>query len=115
MDDYNADWNVLYPFSAVCILHSRALTSLTRFGHLKFLSPYKIELPIDPSYTSHWFTEGHFSLSAVNDVVNTAEGTRSLTLKIHHPGMIWTGELHIAFILGCPQLLRQLLHSMPMF
>ncbi|KAJ7304555.1 hypothetical protein DFH08DRAFT_903357 [Mycena albidolilacea] len=72
MNDYNADWDSLYPFSA-------------------FLSPYKIELARDPEYTSPWIApDTGFSLSTVNDATNLAAGTRSFTLQINHPGLIWT-------------------------
>ncbi|KAF8217155.1 hypothetical protein K438DRAFT_1798365 [Mycena galopus ATCC 62051] len=72
MDDYNADWDSLYPFSA-------------------FLSPYKIELARDPAYNSPWMAaDTGFTLSAVNDVTDLAAGTRSFTLQINHPGLIWT-------------------------
>ncbi|KAJ7197735.1 hypothetical protein GGX14DRAFT_470744 [Mycena pura] len=71
MNDYNADWDALYPFSA-------------------FLSPYKIALPLaaDAGYVSPWTTA--FSLTAVNDVTDLAAGTRSFTLVVAHPGLIWT-------------------------
>ncbi|KAH7910240.1 hypothetical protein BJ138DRAFT_132560 [Hygrophoropsis aurantiaca] len=71
MDDWNSDWDSLYPFSA-------------------FLSPYKIELPLDPEYVAPWPPEEQFTVSAVNDKVDESTGTRSLTLKIDHPGVIWT-------------------------
>ncbi|KAH7923703.1 hypothetical protein BV22DRAFT_1068281 [Leucogyrophana mollusca] len=71
MDDWNSDWDSLYPFSA-------------------FLSPYKIELPLDPAYVAPWPPEEQFSVSAVNNKIDDAAGTRSLTLKIDHPGIIWT-------------------------
>ncbi|KAF7370093.1 Peptide hydrolase [Mycena sanguinolenta] len=72
MNDYNSDWDPLYPFSA-------------------FLSPYKIELPRDPGYISPWTApETSFALSAVNDVTDLASGTRSFTLQVNHPGLIWT-------------------------
>ncbi|KAI0311021.1 hypothetical protein OF83DRAFT_1152851 [Amylostereum chailletii] len=73
MDDWNGDWDVLYPFSA-------------------FMSPYKIPLPIDAGYVSPHAAGGEheFTVQAVNDRVDTAAGTRSLTLKIVHPGVIWT-------------------------
>ncbi|KAJ7131725.1 hypothetical protein C8R43DRAFT_1024401 [Mycena crocata] len=72
MDDYNSDWDPLYPFSA-------------------FLSPYKIELPKDPEYSSPWIApDTSFSLSAINDVTDLVAGTRSFTLKVDHPGLIWT-------------------------
>ncbi|KAJ7698147.1 hypothetical protein B0H17DRAFT_1261330 [Mycena rosella] len=72
MDDYNSDWDPLYPFSA-------------------FLSPYKIELPTDTGYASPWIAPGtSFALTAVNDVTDLAAGTRSFTLQVDHPGLIWT-------------------------
>ncbi|KAJ7768520.1 hypothetical protein B0H16DRAFT_1520063 [Mycena metata] len=72
MDDYNSDWDSLYPFSA-------------------FLSPYKIELSMDTGYTSPWLArETSFLLVAVNDRTDLAAGTRSFTLQVHHPGLIWT-------------------------
>ncbi|KAJ7166799.1 hypothetical protein C8R46DRAFT_1095357 [Mycena filopes] len=72
MDDYNADWDSLYPFSS-------------------FLSPYKIELSADTGYESPWTAlETSFLLTAVNDVTDLAAGTRSFSLQVHHPGLIWT-------------------------
>ncbi|KAJ6577643.1 hypothetical protein B0H19DRAFT_1120767 [Mycena capillaripes] len=72
MNDYNSDWDSLYPFSA-------------------FLSPYKVELPVDPGYVSPWNAPGTgFSLTTVNDVMDLAAGTRSFTLQVNHPGLIWT-------------------------
>ncbi|KAH7891014.1 hypothetical protein F5I97DRAFT_2052216 [Phlebopus sp. FC_14] len=71
MDDYNSDWDTLYPFSA-------------------FLSPYKIDLPLDPAYVAPWPPEEQFSVTALNDSIDEVAGTRHLTLKISHPGIIWT-------------------------
>ncbi|KAJ7639617.1 hypothetical protein DFH06DRAFT_1217545 [Mycena polygramma] len=72
MNDYNADWDSLYPFSA-------------------FLSPYKIALSVDAAYNSPWNEpDTSFTLSAVNEVTDLAAGTRSFTLQIDHPGLIWT-------------------------
>ncbi|KAJ7289288.1 hypothetical protein C8J57DRAFT_1277230 [Mycena rebaudengoi] len=72
MDDYNSDWDSLYPFSA-------------------FLSPYKIELPTDKGYDSPWLApQTGFTLSAVDDVTDLEAGTRSFKLKVYHPGLIWT-------------------------
>ncbi|KAG6844823.1 hypothetical protein H0H87_003390 [Tephrocybe sp. NHM501043] len=72
MDDYNSEWDSLYPFSA-------------------FLKPYKVSLAVDPAYVSPWTVPGKgFSISAVNDVKDVASGTRSLTLQISHPELIWT-------------------------
>lgn len=36
-------------------------------------------------------------IKAVNDRVNPAAGTRSLTLRIEHPNIIWTCTYHFAF------------------
>ncbi|KAF7318377.1 Peptide hydrolase [Mycena chlorophos] len=69
MNDYNSDWDQLYPFSA-------------------FLSPYKIPLPTEAGYISPWSSK--FTLSAENDVTDFAAGTRSLRMVITHPGLIWT-------------------------
>ncbi|KAF8576245.1 hypothetical protein K439DRAFT_1640647 [Ramaria rubella] len=69
MNDWNGDWDTLYPFSA-------------------FLTPYRIRLPGLEGQTS--VQARTFQVSAVNDVVDTTAGTRSLTLQIDHPGIIWT-------------------------
>ncbi|KAG1897160.1 uncharacterized protein F5891DRAFT_1050672 [Suillus fuscotomentosus] len=71
MDDWNSDWDTLYPFSA-------------------FLSPYKIDLPLDPAYDAPWPPEEQFTVSAVNDTFDESKGTRTMTLKIDHPGIMWT-------------------------
>ncbi|KAG6889796.1 hypothetical protein C0992_004061 [Termitomyces sp. T32_za158] len=72
MDDYNSEWDSLYPFSA-------------------FLTTYKVSLPVSSSYVSPWKNPGNgFSILAVNDVKDLVAGTRSLTLQVNHPGLIWT-------------------------
>ncbi|EIW75315.1 hypothetical protein CONPUDRAFT_169679 [Coniophora puteana RWD-64-598 SS2] len=71
MDDWNTDWDTLYPFSA-------------------FLSPYKIDLPLDPAYEAPWPPAERFAVTAVDNVVDEVQGTRKMTLKIEHPGIIWT-------------------------
>ncbi|KIJ65340.1 hypothetical protein HYDPIDRAFT_110370 [Hydnomerulius pinastri MD-312] len=71
MDDYNSDWDTLYPFSA-------------------FLSPFKIDLSLDPAYVAPWPPEDQFSVTAVNDTIDELAGTRQLTIKVDHPGIIWT-------------------------
>lgn len=71
MDDWNSDWDTLYPFSA-------------------FLSPYKVDLPLDPAYDAPWPPEEQFMVSAVNDALDESKGTRTMTLKIDHPGIMWT-------------------------
>jgi len=78
MDDWNSDWDTLYPFS-------------------QFLTPYKLALPAPSSYISPW--AARFRISAVNDVVDESENTRSLTLQIDHPGLIWTVVAFDAHIL----------------
>ena len=40
-----------------------------------------------------------FTVTAINDEVNVAEGTRSLTLKITHPDIIWTAVAFNAHVL----------------
>ncbi|KAF9264544.1 hypothetical protein L218DRAFT_958254 [Marasmius fiardii PR-910] len=72
MDEYNSDWDSMYPFSS-------------------FLSPYKIPLPVESDYVSPWSTpKMEFAIRAVNDVIDREAGTRSLTLQVDHPGLIWT-------------------------
>lgn len=71
MDEYNSDWDSLYPFSS-------------------FLTPYKVPLAVEPGYVSPWVKEQAFVVSAVNDVKDLVAGTRSLTIKVDHPGLIWT-------------------------
>jgi hypothetical protein len=38
-------------------------------------------------------------VSAVNDTFNESKGTRTMTLKIDHPGIMWTGEFFL-YMLG---------------
>lgn len=72
MHDWNGDWDILYPFSA-------------------FVSAYKLPLPIEPGFVSPFAAgERAFKVEAINDSHDLAEGTRSLTLQITHPGLIWT-------------------------
>ncbi|KAI0046019.1 hypothetical protein FA95DRAFT_1680074 [Auriscalpium vulgare] len=72
MNDWNGDWDILYPFSS-------------------FMSPYKIPLPIEPGFVSPFAVgEQQFKVEAVNDKIDEKAGTRSFTLKIVHPGIIWT-------------------------
>jgi hypothetical protein len=66
----------------------------------QFLSPYKIALPKDAGYTSSWTAPGtSFWLEAVDEVIDLAAGTRSFTLQVHHPGLIWTGMSNSIIIL----------------
>ncbi|TDL26482.1 hypothetical protein BD410DRAFT_741807 [Rickenella mellea] len=79
MNLYASDWDALFPFSA-------------------FLEPYKLQLE---SYVSPWAAEtGGFSVSADNDIVNLSAGTRSLTIVVRHPGIIWTTIAFDAYVLA---------------
>ncbi|EMD39116.1 hypothetical protein CERSUDRAFT_104381 [Gelatoporia subvermispora B] len=69
MDEYNGDWDILYPFSA-------------------FVTPYKFEMPLKPEYLDP--LDRTLKVSAANDTVDRAARTRSLTLVVEHPGVIWT-------------------------
>ena len=60
---------------------------------MQFMSPYKIPLPLEPGFVSPFAAgERAFRVEAINDTVDVSAGTRSLTLEITHPGLIWTGE-----------------------
>ncbi|KAI9452658.1 hypothetical protein BJY52DRAFT_900933, partial [Lactarius psammicola] len=72
MHDWNGDWDILYPFSA-------------------FVSAYKLPLPIEPGFVFPFAAgERAFKIEVINDALDLAAGTRSLTLQITHPGLIWT-------------------------
>ncbi|CBQ69193.1 conserved hypothetical protein [Sporisorium reilianum SRZ2] len=78
MNDYNPDFDILYPVSA-------------------FLTPYKFQLPAPPAsagfstkYAAPAPEGKHFTVKATNEVVDLQAGTRSLTLEMHHPGIIWS-------------------------
>jgi len=66
MTPYVGDWDVFYPVSVV-------------------LQPWKILLH---SHVPDWTSE--FSVKAENDIVDEQAGTRSMSIVIHHPGLIWT-------------------------
>jgi hypothetical protein len=67
---------------------------------LQFMSPYKVPLPIESGFVSPFAKGGEraFRIEAVNNTVDVLAGTRSLTLEITHPGLIWTGESSWDFI-----------------
>ncbi|KIL62086.1 hypothetical protein M378DRAFT_166083 [Amanita muscaria Koide BX008] len=69
MSDDNPDWASLYPFSS-------------------FLTAYKILLPSSSQDVSSWTDK--FIVTAENDIRHVENGTRSLTIKVYHPGLIWT-------------------------
>ncbi|KAI0794351.1 hypothetical protein C8Q74DRAFT_1365816 [Fomes fomentarius] len=78
MDDWNSDWDTMYPFSA-------------------FLTPYKFDLPLR---AEHQDVSVHdFTVTAVNDKIDTVAGTRSFTLVVNHPGIIWTAVAFDAHVL----------------
>ncbi|KZT69234.1 hypothetical protein DAEQUDRAFT_811468 [Daedalea quercina L-15889] len=77
-DTWNNDWDVIYPFSA-------------------FITPYKFELPLR---TEHLEPIDHgFTVLATDDTIDRDTGTRSLTLLIKHPGIIWTAIAFDAHVL----------------
>ena len=67
MNEYNSDFDILYPVSA-------------------FLTPYKFKMPTPPGAAAH----PNFQVQAVDEVLDFKAGTRSLTLQIDHPGLIWS-------------------------
>ena len=56
-----------------------------------------MELPLRAEYMDP--LDFSFSVTAVDDVVDYVEGTRSLTLKVTHPGIIWTAVAFDAHVL----------------
>ncbi|KZT25302.1 hypothetical protein NEOLEDRAFT_1178422 [Neolentinus lepideus HHB14362 ss-1] len=80
--DWDSEWDVLYPFSA-------------------FLSPYVIDMPIDEEYASETSASAgkYVTISTTNDVVDEEQGTRSFTLVVKHPGIIWTAVAFDAHVL----------------
>ncbi|ETS62307.1 hypothetical protein PaG_03384 [Moesziomyces aphidis] len=76
MNDYNSDFDILYPVSA-------------------FLTPYKFQLPSPAAgfatkYAAPAPEANHFTVRAANEVIDLEAGTRSLTLEMSHPGVIWS-------------------------
>ncbi|KAI0741328.1 hypothetical protein C8Q80DRAFT_1221427 [Daedaleopsis nitida] len=78
MDDWNTDWDTMYPFSA-------------------FLTPYKFDLPLRAEHQEA--IEHDFTVTTINDKVDAVAGTRSFTLVINHPGIIWTAVAFDAHVL----------------
>ncbi|EIN06322.1 hypothetical protein PUNSTDRAFT_106562 [Punctularia strigosozonata HHB-11173 SS5] len=79
MHDWNADWDVLYPFSA-------------------FLSPFKIAVPTQAPGSKHT-SPYDIRIRVENEIVDETAGTRSLTLVVDHPGIIWTAIAFDAHVL----------------
>ncbi|KAF8201539.1 hypothetical protein BJ912DRAFT_1019472 [Pholiota molesta] len=71
MDDYNSDWDSLYPFSA-------------------FLTSYKVPLAVASGYTSPWTSVQVFEVKVTEHTESVLPGTRNITLTVSHPGLIWT-------------------------
>ncbi|KAI0091617.1 hypothetical protein BDY19DRAFT_983891 [Irpex rosettiformis] len=78
MNDWNPEWDTIYPFSA-------------------FITPYKLDLPLRPEYMDP--LEHSFTVEAVNDNIDAEAGTRKLTLQVNHPGIIWTTVAFDAHVL----------------
>ena len=64
---------------------------------MQFLSPFKIDLLLDPAYVAPSPPEERFIVTAVNDTIDEQAGTRKLTLRIYHPEVIWTGEERVRY------------------
>ena len=91
MNDWNPEWDTIYPFSAVRQFMFLACHTSDGFSSecvLQFITPYKLDLPLRPEYMDP--LEHSFVVEAVNDTVDAVAGTRKLTLQINHPGIIWT-------------------------
>lgn len=56
----------------------------------QFLTTYKFDLPVKPEYLDP--LDHDFTVIAANDVIDEAAGTRSLTIVVKHPGIIWTSQ-----------------------
>ncbi|EIW58152.1 uncharacterized protein TRAVEDRAFT_28892 [Trametes versicolor FP-101664 SS1] len=69
MNDWNSDWDTVYPFSA-------------------FLTPYKFDLPLRAEHQNP--IDHDFTVTAINNKVDEVAGTRSFTLVVNHPAIIWT-------------------------
>ncbi|KAI0766101.1 hypothetical protein BD413DRAFT_605949 [Trametes elegans] len=78
MNDWNSDWDTMYPFSA-------------------FLTPYKLDLPLRAEHQDP--IEHGFTVTAENDTTDDVAGTRSFTLVVTHPGIIWTAVAFDAHVL----------------
>ncbi|KAI0684198.1 hypothetical protein BC835DRAFT_1523949 [Cytidiella melzeri] len=78
MNDWNAEWDTVYPFSA-------------------FITPYKLDLPLRPDHVDA--LDHAFTIVAVNDTIDKVAGTRSLTLQVNHPEIIWTTVAFDAHVL----------------
>ncbi|TBU47465.1 hypothetical protein BD309DRAFT_855887 [Dichomitus squalens] len=78
MNDWNSDWDTIYPFSA-------------------FLTPYKFDLPLRAEHQDP--LDPGFKVTAVNNTIDEVAGTRSFTLVVTHPSIIWTAIAFDAHVL----------------
>ena len=78
---------VIFVFS---ISMSQLLTDFFVSGFTVILPTLIRELDI-PQASSVWSHAHGFIVSATNDTIDRVAGTRSLTLVVRHPGIIWTG------------------------
>jgi len=93
MDDYNSDWDLLYPYSSVSFLYIYHFSLVDSFvNDHQFLSPYKLLLDLDPSYVSPWTNGKSFAITSINHDENLIPGTRNITVQVSHPELIWTGK-----------------------
>ncbi|KAJ3545708.1 hypothetical protein NM688_g5597 [Phlebia brevispora] len=79
MNDWNPDWDTIYPFSA-------------------FVTPYKLDLPLREEYMDP--LDYNFSVAAINNSVDEAKGVRNFTMVIRHPGIVWTSVAFDAHVLS---------------
>ncbi|OJT03270.1 hypothetical protein TRAPUB_6137 [Trametes pubescens] len=78
MNDWNSDWDTVYPFSA-------------------FLTPYKFDLPLRAEHQNP--IDHDFTVTAINNKIDEVAGTRSFTLVVNHPAIIWTSIAFDAHVL----------------
>ncbi|KAK4057683.1 hypothetical protein OIO90_001331 [Microbotryomycetes sp. JL221] len=68
-DDYNPDWDIIFPVS-------------------QFLTTYKVPLPhAEATYQSPF--KNSFTVKATRSVLNSIKRTRTLDIEMQHPGIIW--------------------------
>jgi hypothetical protein len=67
---------------------------------LQFLTPYSIALPSSSIEVVPVEERPYsFRVSAVNEVIDEVAGTRSFTLQVDHPGLLWTAIAFDAHVL----------------
>ena len=54
------------------------------------MTPYKLDLPLRAEHQDP--LDPDFKVTAINDKIDQIAGTRSFTLVVTHPGIIWTGK-----------------------